>query len=78
MQLCDIGDSEDFPGGYINAKALRDKEACGFLVVVWLLVVVGSGLVSSHVQRRRKKKLDILAVKIKLAPRNSTPLMSRK
>jgi hypothetical protein len=43
-----------------------------------LLVVVGSGLVSSHVQRRRKKKLDILAVKIKLAPRNSTPLISRK
>jgi hypothetical protein len=32
-----------------------------------------------HVQRRnKKKKLDILRVKIKFAPRNSTPLISRK
>ena len=45
-----------------------------------LFVVVGFGLLSSCVQRRNntKKKSDILTVKIKLAPRNSMPLISRK
>jgi hypothetical protein len=38
-----------------------------------LLVVVGYSLLSSRVQRNNKKKLDILSVKITLAPRNSTP-----
>jgi hypothetical protein len=53
----------------------------GLLVVSWLLlVVVDCGLLSSHpVQRRNNKKtLDNLAVKIKLAPRNSMPLICRK
>ena len=45
--------------------------ACG-------LFAVGCGLLNSHTQRRNKKKLDILNVKIKLAPRNSTPLSHRK
>ena len=37
-----------------------------------LLVVVGLGLLSSYVQRRKNKKnkLDVLTVKNKLAPRN--------
>jgi hypothetical protein len=57
-----------------------------------LVVVVSCGLLSSHTQRRgegrrererggekkRKKKLDILLAKIKLAPRNLTPFISRK
>jgi hypothetical protein len=36
-----------------------------------LLAVVGCGLLKGHAQRRNnnKKKLDILVVKIKLAPR---------
>jgi hypothetical protein len=43
------------------------------------LVAVGHDLLISHVQRRNNnKKLDILTVKIKLAPRNSTLLISRK
>ena len=43
------------------------------------MVVVGHSLTSSHEQRRNnKKKLDILLVKTKLAPRNVTPLISRK
>lgn len=38
-----------------------------------LLVVLGHG------QRRNdKKKIDILTVRIKLAPRNLTPLIRRK
>ena len=35
-----------------------------------MLVVVGHGLLNSHIQRRNnKKKLNILKVKIKLAPK---------
>lgn len=45
----------------------------------WLLVVVCCSLSSSsHVQRDEKKKLDILTGKLKLAPRNSFSLISRK
>jgi hypothetical protein len=52
---------------------------CWWLVVGWLLLVaVGCSLSSSHVQRDKKKKLVILTGKIKLAPRNLTPLISRK
>jgi hypothetical protein len=36
------------------------------------------GLLSGCIQRRNKKKLDILTAKIKLIPRNSTPLISSK
>ena len=37
------------------------------------------GLLSSSAQRRtNKKKLDILPANITLAPRNITPLISRK
>lgn len=43
-----------------------------------LLVAVGCGLSSSCVQRDKKKKVDILKVKVKLAPRNSVPLVSRE
>lgn len=43
------------------------------------MVVVGHGLLTSHAQRRKKeKKLDILSAKLKLAPRNLIPLISRK
>lgn len=36
-------------------------------------------MLSSHAQRRNnKKKLDILTEKVKLAPRNSKLLISRK
>ena len=42
------------------------------------LVAVGNSLLSSHAQRRKKKKLDILIAKIKLAPRNMRPLINRK
>ena len=43
------------------------------------MVVVGHSLLNSRAQKRNnKKKLDILTVKIKLAPRNSMPLISRK
>lgn len=59
--------------GFINARLL--------LLVIregGLLVVVGHGLLSSHVQRRNKKKLDILTVKITLAPRSLMSLISRK
>jgi hypothetical protein len=43
------------------------------------LVAVGCHLLSSHAQRRiKRKKLGILTVKIKLAPRNSMPLISMK
>jgi hypothetical protein len=47
--------------GSVNARAL----------IGGLLVVVGFSLLSSCVQRRNnsKKKLDILMVKIKLAPK---------
>lgn len=38
-----------------------------------LLAAVGCNLLCSCSQRRKKKKLDILSVKIKLAPRNSCP-----
>lgn len=38
----------------------------GGLFVDWIFVIV------------HRKKLDILMAKIKLAPRNSTPLISRK
>lgn len=48
--------------GYINARALEEQLGC------WL-VAVGSSLLSCHLQRRnKKKKLDILTAKIKLAP----------
>jgi hypothetical protein len=44
-----------------------------------VLVVVGSGLLSSPAQRRnKKKKVDFETAKIKLAPRNPTLLISRK
>lgn len=45
----------------------------------WLAAVCHSFL-NSHAQRRnnKKKKLDVLMVNIKLAPRNSTSLISRK
>jgi hypothetical protein len=39
-----------------------------------LLVVVGVSWLSTCAQRRNKRKLDILAAKIKLAPKNLTPL----
>lgn len=43
------------------------------------LLVVGRGLLGSHVQRRNnEKKLDILMVKIKLVSRNSMALISRR
>ena len=46
---------------------------------VLLLVAVGHGFLSSSDQRGiKEKKLDILLVKIKLAPRSSVPLISRK
>ena len=67
LQLCDFGILESFRG-YINA---RGPERSGELLVV------GHRLLSSHAQRRNKK-LDILTVKIKLAPRNSTLLISRE
>ena len=43
-------------------------------------VVVVGGLLCSHAQRRNKmiKKLDIQTERLKLAPRNSMPLISRK
>ena len=44
--------------------------------VGWI-VAVSCGLLSSHVQRR-KKKLDVLIVKIMLTPRNMMPQFSRK
>ena len=45
----------------------------GWWVVGWLLmVVVGLSLLSSHTQRKRKKKSDILRARMKLPPRNST------
>jgi hypothetical protein len=46
-------------------------------VVVWL-VVVGHGLLRTHGQRKQKKKIGILMVKIKLAPRNLMPLIIGK
>ena len=46
---------------------------------MFLLVSLGHGFLSSYVQRNNnKKKLDILMAKIKLGPRNLTPLISRK
>ena len=42
-----------------------------------LSVVVGQGLLSSCVQRRNKKKLYILRMKVKLAPRNLASLTIR-
>lgn len=42
-------------------------------------MVVSHGLLSSCAERtKNKKKLDILTEKIKLAPRNLMPLISRK
>jgi hypothetical protein len=46
--------------------------------VGWLLLVAVGHSLSSHAHRRRKKKLDILMAKSKLAPKNSTPVISRK
>ena len=45
-----------------------------------LLIVVGHSLLSSHVQRRikKKKKFGILTAKIELAPRYLIPLIDRK
>jgi hypothetical protein len=52
---------------------------CCYVVGWLLLVVVGHSLLNSHVQRRKERKeLDILIAKIKLAPRNSMPLINRK
>ena len=45
------------------------------LVGCWLVVV--HGLLRGNAQKRKNKKLDILTAKIKLAPRNKTPLISR-
>jgi hypothetical protein len=44
-------------------------------VCCWLIIVdfVGCGLLSSHAQRREKKKLDILTAKTKLAPVTQHP-----
>ena len=51
----------------------------GYWLVGCLLAAVGHSLLSTHAQRRNnKKKLDILMVKIKLAPRNLVPLVNRK
>lgn len=49
-------------------------------VTGWLLLVVGHGLLSNQVQRsnNKKKKLNILLMKIKLASRNLAPLINRK
>lgn len=45
----------------------------------WMLLVeAGCGSSSSLVQRDEKKKVDILMVKTKLAPKNSMPLTSRE
>jgi hypothetical protein len=56
---------------------LRGGWVIGWLGWCWLFDV-GCGLLSSHVQRtKKKKKSDILTVKIKLAPRNSMSLISR-
>jgi hypothetical protein len=56
-----------------------ERQGQGVLLDAWLLLVA---LLSSYVQRRRnnnnKKKLDIPMAKIKLTPRNLTPLISRK
>jgi hypothetical protein len=58
-----------FFGGYINVIAPRGG----------LLVAIGHSLLSSCGKRRNnKKKLDNHTMKIKLAPRNSTPLISKK
>lgn len=43
-----------------------------------LLLVICCNLLSSHVQRPQKKKSGILMAVVRLAPRNSTPLLSRK
>lgn len=47
---------------YVWGKLLVD---CYFS---FLVVVVDSGLLSSYMQRRKKKKLDFLTVRLKLAP----------
>jgi hypothetical protein len=39
------------------------------------LLVAGGHSLSYNCAQRRKKKLDILTVKIKLAPKNSIPLI---
>lgn len=57
--LVDNWNSRNFFRGYINARV---PERHGRFV--------GLSLLSSHVQRRNKKKLDILMVKIKLAPKH--------
>lgn len=57
--------------GYINAKG---PERCARL-----FIAVGHHLLSSCEQRRNnKKQIDILTAKIKFAPRDSTPQISRK
>ena len=44
-----------------------------------LLIAVGLSLLNSHVQiKKNKNKLDILAVKTKLAPTNSIALINKK
>lgn len=60
--------------GRVNAGALRGGVGADWLLrgVGWLLVFVGHGLFSSHVQRRnssKKKKLDLPPAKIKLPPK---------
>jgi hypothetical protein len=45
----------------------------------WLLLLfVGCGLLNSCAQRRKKKKLGIMMMKFKLAPRSLMALINRK
>jgi hypothetical protein len=59
---------------------LEGLKRCGLLFVCLLFVALSHGLLSSCVKIRNNKKeiLDILTMKINLAPRNLTPLLSRK
>jgi hypothetical protein len=59
--------------GYINARALTEGAGWPGGGCMWFIVVCQIAL-----HRRNKKKLDILTEKIKLAPRNLMPLISRK
>lgn len=55
--------SGEFLKGCLNARALKGK----VVVVTVGFLVHGCDLLSTHTQRRNKKKLDILTMKIKLA-----------
>lgn len=64
--------------GYINVSAQRSGGGSGGGLLV-LLIAVGLSLLNSHVQiKKNKNKLDILAVKTKLAPTNSIALINKK